>query len=48
MNNKILYAVVAADDQLGIRADEIRGMSFELTSEYLHTNITAVASVAGL
>jgi len=98
MNNKIIYSVVAADDQQGFRADELKGMSFvsgtalilhhegmddanggnstltvdsgkmkdvckaivneinhgtqafvvlgdELTSEYLHPNITAVASV---
>jgi len=101
MNNKIIYAVVDATDQLGIRADEVRGMSFasgtsllmyhegmdatsggnitmtvsggtkmkdvckaivneinhgtqafivlgdELTSEYLHPDITVIASTAG-
>mgnify|MGYP005659633821 CR=1 FL=1 len=101
MNNKILYGVVTATNQVGIRADEMSGMSFasgtalilhnegfnvatggnitltvtdtkmkdvcksivneinhgtkafvvlgdELTSEYLHPNITAVASTTGL
>ena len=100
MSNKILYGVVSATDQLGIRASELRGMSFatgtalilhhegmdaatggnitltvdagkmkevckaivneinhgtrafvvlgdELTSEYIHPNVTAVASTAG-
>ena len=28
MNNKILYGVVTATNQVGIRADEMSGMSF--------------------